>query len=70
METAFAGLDAHETVLPVTQSMLATLAGVTRQTANKFLDDAEAAGVIRRDPRGRITVVDRPGLHAARAHFR
>lgn len=68
VETAFAN-SGDETVLPVTQSMLATLAGVTRQTANKFFDDAEAAGVIRRDTRGRITVVDRPGLHA-RAAFR
>lgn len=68
VEAAFADSGA-ETVLPVSQTMLATLAGVSRQTANKFFDDAEAAGVIRRDPRGRITVVDRPGLRA-RASFR
>jgi CRP-like cAMP-binding protein len=68
VEAAFAD-SAAETLLPVTQSMLATLAGVTRQTANKFLDDAEVAGVIRRDTRGRITVVDREGLRA-RADFR
>ena len=43
------------TALPVTQSMLATIAGVSRQTVNKFLDDAEAKGVITRDPRGRVT---------------
>jgi CRP/FNR family cyclic AMP-dependent transcriptional regulator len=68
VERAFADTK-DETVLPVSQSMLATLAGVTRQTANKFLDDAEVAGVIRRDARGRITVVDRPGLQA-RAELR
>ena len=46
-------------MLPLSQGMIATLAGVTRQTANKFFDAAEAKGVIRRDARGRITVVDR-----------
>jgi CRP-like cAMP-binding protein len=63
VEASFAGAG-DETVLPVNQSVLATLAGVTRQTANKFFDEAEAAGVIRRDGRGRITVIDRPGLSA------
>ena len=62
VEAVFAG-SADETALPLTQSMLATLAGVTRQTANKFLDDAESHGVIRRDARGRVTVIDRAGLH-------
>ena len=50
------------TVLPLTQSMFATLAGVTRQTANKFLDEAESFGVVRRDARGAVTVVDRATL--------
>ncbi len=62
VEAVFAGAD-EETVLPLSQSMLATLAGVTRQTANKFLDEAERRGVIRRDTRGRVTVVDRAALH-------
>jgi CRP/FNR family cyclic AMP-dependent transcriptional regulator len=64
VETLFAGASG-ETELPLTQSMLATLAGVTRQTANKFLDDVESRGVIRRDARGRVTVVDRAALHAS-----
>lgn len=62
IEAVFAS-DANETQLPLSQSMLATLAGVTRQTANKFLDDAESRGVIRRDARGRVTVADRVALH-------
>jgi CRP-like cAMP-binding protein len=62
VESVFAG-DAPETVLSITQSMLASIAGVTRQTTNKFLDDAEAVGIIRRD-RGQITVIDRAALQA------
>ena len=46
------------TELPLTQANLATLAGVTRQTASKFLDDAETAGIVRRDRRGHIVVLD------------
>ena len=61
VEEVFANSE-PETALPLTQGMLATLAGVTRQTANKFFDGAEARGVIRRDARGRITVVDRDAL--------
>jgi len=61
VEEIFAG-SGDETVLPLTQTMLATLAGVTRQTAHKFLDDAESVGVIRRDRPGRMTVVDRAAL--------
>jgi CRP-like cAMP-binding protein len=63
VETIFAD-GGDETALPLTQAMLATLAGVTRQTANKFFDEAEATGVIRRDQRGRVVVVDRAALHA------
>ena len=63
VEEVFAGSE-PETTLPLTQGMIATLAGVTRQTANKFFDAAEAKGVIRRDGRGRITVIDRATLHA------
>ena len=51
-----------ETQLPLTQAALATLAGVSRQTANKFVDSAEAAGIVRRDRRGHIVIVDRVGL--------
>jgi CRP-like cAMP-binding protein len=64
VDTLFAGTS-DETELPLTQSMLASLAGVTRQTANKFLDDVESRGVIRRDTRGRVTVIDRAALHAS-----
>jgi CRP-like cAMP-binding protein len=63
VEAVFAGNGA-ETELPLTQATLATLAGVTRQTANKFFDDAESIGVIRRDGRGRVVVVDRAALRA------
>ena len=62
VESVFATGAAH-TELPVSQSMLATIAGVSRQTANKFLEDAERRGIIERDSRGRVTVVDRTGLH-------
>jgi CRP-like cAMP-binding protein len=62
VEDVFGSDGAATSVLPVTQSMLASLAGVTRQTANRFLDRAEAAGIIRRDRRGRIQVVDRDEL--------
>ena len=59
VEAQFAGTS-DETVLPLTQSMLATFAGVTRQTLNKFLDLAESRAVIRRDSRG-SRHGDRPG---------
>lgn len=68
VESIFAG-ESDVTVLPVTQSMLASLAGVTRQTANRFLEEAEAEGVVRRDRRGHLTVVDRAAL-ARRAAVR
>ncbi len=61
VEAAFAGTG-EPTVLPMTQSMFATLAGVTRQTANKFLDEAESLGVVRRDARGTLTITDRAAL--------
>jgi CRP/FNR family cyclic AMP-dependent transcriptional regulator len=56
------GGDADAIDLPLTQSMLATLAGVTRQTVNKFLEEAEALGIVRRDARGKVTIVDRDAL--------
>lgn len=62
IEATFATAGA-ETELPLTQSTIATVAGVSRQTASKFFDDAERRGVIRRDGRGRVTVVDRDALH-------
>ena len=54
--------------LKITQANLATLAGLTRQTASKFLDDAETAGIVRRDRRGHIVVLDATALrkHASR----
>ena len=61
VEAVFAGTR-EPTVLPLTQSMFATLAGVTRQTANKFLDEAESLGVVRRDARGTLAVTDRAAL--------
>lgn len=66
---AIFGGTSESSELPLTQSMLATLAGVTRQTANKFLEEAESLGVIRRNARGRVTIVDRPAL-AERARSR
>jgi CRP-like cAMP-binding protein len=65
VEEAFA-TSAPETPLPLNQGTIATLAGVTRQTANKFFDAAEARGVLRRDSRGRITVIDRDALRDPR----
>ncbi len=59
---AVLGGDSDVIDLPLTQSMLATLAGVTRQTVNKFLDEAESLGIVRRDARGRVTIVDRAAL--------
>ena len=53
-----------ETQVPLTQAALATLAGVSRQTTNKFIDSAEADGVVRRDRRGHIVILDRVGLLA------
>jgi CRP-like cAMP-binding protein len=63
IEAVFA-TGADETELPLTQSTIASVAGVSRQTASKFFDAAESSGVIRRDAKGRVTVVDRPALHA------
>jgi CRP-like cAMP-binding protein len=50
--------------LPITQSELSELAGVTRPTANRVLRRLEAAGVVALG-RGTITVVDVRALRAA-----
>lgn len=50
--------------LPITQSELSELAGVTRPTANRVLRRLESAGIVKLG-RGTITVVDAPALRAA-----
>lgn len=52
--------------IPLTQEALATMAGTTRPTANKVLRQAEERGHVSLR-RGRITVLDLEGLHAATA---
>jgi CRP-like cAMP-binding protein len=47
--------------IPLTQSDLASIAGVTRSTANRLLRQAEREGVVSIG-RGRVSVLDVPGL--------
>ena len=49
--------------LPITQTELSELAGVTRPTANRVLRRLEADGIVTLG-RGTITVVDAPALRA------
>ena len=51
-------------VLPLTQDDLAGLCGTTRQTANRVLQELQAAGVITLG-RGKVTIVDPDGLARA-----
>ena len=51
----------HGTVVPLTQEVLADLAGTTRPTANQVLRSAEAAGVLRLG-RGHVRIEDPVGL--------
>jgi CRP-like cAMP-binding protein len=55
------GGGAQGTVVPLTQEVLADLAGTTRPTANQVLRSAEAAGVLRLD-RGHLRIEDPAGL--------
>ncbi|GAB3074044.1 Crp/Fnr family transcriptional regulator [Intrasporangium mesophilum] len=50
--------------LPITQTELSELAGVTRPTANRVLRRLESAGIVKLG-RGTITVVDAAALRAA-----
>ncbi len=50
-----------ETVVPVTQEVLASMAGTTRSTVNRALQDAAADGFVRLT-RGKVVVVDPVGL--------
>jgi CRP-like cAMP-binding protein len=54
--------DDQRTVIPVTQEMLASLAGTTRPTANQVLQRLVASGVVAIS-RSQIVVLDRRGLH-------
>ena len=48
-------------IIPMTQDDLASMAGTTRPTTNRVLQDAAAAGVVELS-RGRITIIDLPRL--------
>ena len=54
--------DDQRTVIPVTQEMLASLAGTTRPTANQVLQRLVASDVVAIS-RSQIVVLDRRGLH-------
>src|SRR5260370_14088172 len=54
--------DDQRIVIPVTQEMLASLAGTTRPTANKVLRRLAASGIVAIS-RSQIVVLDRQGLH-------
>jgi hypothetical protein len=51
----------HETIIPITQDVLAQLSGCTRPTANRTLRAGEEAGVIKMT-RGRIEILDLTAL--------
>jgi CRP-like cAMP-binding protein len=57
----YAGDDQH-IVIPVTQEMLASLAGTTRPTANQVLRRLAAGGIVAIS-RSQIVVLDRQSLH-------
>jgi CRP-like cAMP-binding protein len=54
--------DDQRIVIPVTQEMLASLAGTTRPTANQVLRRLVASGIVAIS-RSQIVVLDRQGLH-------
>jgi CRP-like cAMP-binding protein len=58
----YAGDDEQRVVIPVTQDMLASLAGTTRPTANQVLGRM-AAGQVVEVSRGQIVVLNRGELH-------
>ena len=53
--------DGSAVSIPLTQEDLAQLTGTTRQTSNRFLGEAEDAGLLRVG-RGRVEVLDVEGL--------
>ncbi|WP_345711334.1 Crp/Fnr family transcriptional regulator [Kineococcus glutinatus] len=55
------GGGAPGTTVPLTQEVLATMAGTTRPTANQVLRSAQEAGLLALE-RGRLTVLDPAGL--------
>ena len=61
MTTVFGADGEHETVVPITQDVLAQLSGCTRPTANRTLRAGEEAGVIKMT-RGRIEILDLTAL--------
>ncbi|MDP9331885.1 MAG: Crp/Fnr family transcriptional regulator [Actinomycetota bacterium] len=61
MTTVFGADGEHETIIPITQDVLAQLSGCTRPTANRTLRAGEEAGVIKMT-RGRIEVLDLTAL--------
>jgi CRP-like cAMP-binding protein len=54
--------DGQGIMIPVTQEMLASLAGTTRPTANQVLRRLVAGGIVTVS-RSQIVVLNRPGLH-------
>jgi CRP-like cAMP-binding protein len=66
MTAVFGADDARETIIPITQDVLAQLSGCTRPTVNRVLRAGEEAGVIT-VARGRIEILDLTSLHR-RAH--
>ena len=61
MTTVFGADGEHETIIPITQDVLAQLSGCTRPTANRTLRAGEEAGVIKM-ARGRIEILDLTAL--------
>jgi CRP/FNR family transcriptional regulator, cyclic AMP receptor protein len=57
----YGGADEGPVTLPLTQEVVASMAGTTRPTANRALRAAQAAGLVRIG-RGRIDVLDAAGL--------
>jgi CRP/FNR family transcriptional regulator, cyclic AMP receptor protein len=61
MTIVFGTDGSHETIIPITQDVLAQLSGCTRSTANRALRAGEEAGVIEMT-RGRIQILDLTAL--------
>ena len=61
MTTVFGADGEHETIIPITQDVLAQLSGCTRPTANRTLRAGEESGVIKMT-RGRIEILDLTAL--------
>ena len=49
------------TVIPLTQDDIASMAGTTRQTVNRILNQAREEGLVDLN-RGRIVILDRAGV--------